>query len=167
RSNPLPLSRSRISLASIRNMTRMPLPPKDRSPLFRGTAAHGSAALGPGMDFTRTDCVQVSLLLTPWVLRSRGVRAASSQRRRSRAMAHPRSDIPGCAQAAASLYLGEVMHARLKPMAHRFTYQVLSLFIDLDRLDEADRLSPMFGVNRPAPFSFWESDHGPCDGSSL
>jgi len=82
-------------------------------------------------------------------------------------MAHPRSDIPGCAQAAASLYLGEVMHARLKPMAHRFTYQVLSLFIDLDRLDEADRLSPMFGVNRPAPFSFWESDHGPCDGSSL
>ena len=39
---------------------------------------------------------------------------------------------------AAALYLGEVMHARLKPMGHRFNYRVMSLLIDLDRLDAAD-----------------------------
>ena len=36
--------------------------------------------------------------------------------------------------AAATLYVGEVMHARLKPMGHRFSYRVMSLLIDLDRL---------------------------------
>ena len=40
---------------------------------------------------------------------------------------------------AAALYFGDVMHARLKPMGHRFSYRVMSLLIDLDRLDEADR----------------------------
>ena len=68
---------------------------------------------------------------------------------------------------AASLYLGEVMHARLKPMGHRFSYRVMSLLIDLDRLDAADRQSRLFAVNRPALYSFHEADHGERDGSSL
>ena len=45
------------------------------------------------------------------------------------------------ADAAAALYVGDVMHARLKPIGHRFSYRVMSLLIDLDRLDEADRQS--------------------------
>ena len=69
--------------------------------------------------------------------------------------------------AAATLYLGEVMHARLKPMGHRFNYRVMSLLIDLDRLDAADRQSRLFGVNRAALYSFNEADHGDRDGSSL
>jgi hypothetical protein len=69
--------------------------------------------------------------------------------------------------APAALYLGEVMHARLKPIGHRFAYRVMSLLIDLDRLDEADRLTPLFGVNRAALYSFREADHGPRDSSSL
>src|SRR6478672_7758814 len=69
--------------------------------------------------------------------------------------------------APAALYLGEVMHARLKPMGHRFSYRVMSLLIDLDRLAEADRLSPLFAVNRAALYSFHEADHGERDGSSL
>jgi len=69
--------------------------------------------------------------------------------------------------AAAALYFGEVMHARLKPIGHRFSYRVMSLLIDLDRLDEADRLSPLFGVDRAALYSFRQSDHGPRDGSAL
>lgn len=69
--------------------------------------------------------------------------------------------------AAASLYFGEVMHARLKPMGHRFSYRVMSLLIDLDRLDAADRQSRLFGVNRAALYSFNERDHGDRDGSSL
>jgi DUF1365 family protein len=68
---------------------------------------------------------------------------------------------------AAALYFGEVMHARLKPMGHRFNYRVMSLLIDLDRLDEADRQSALFGVNRAALYSFHEADHGARDGSSL
>jgi DUF1365 family protein len=71
------------------------------------------------------------------------------------------------ADAAAALYFGDVMHARLKPMGHRFSYRVMSLLIDLDRLDEADRQSPLFGVNRAALYSFHEADHGERDGSSL
>ena len=69
--------------------------------------------------------------------------------------------------AAASLYVGEVMHARLKPMGHRFSYRVMSLLIDLDRLDVADRQSPLFGVNRAALYSFREADHGDRNGSPL
>jgi len=68
---------------------------------------------------------------------------------------------------AAALYVGEVMHARLKPIGHRFSYRVMSLLIDLDRLDEADRQSPLFGVNRDSLYSFKEADHGERDGSPL
>lgn len=68
---------------------------------------------------------------------------------------------------AAVLYFGDVMHARLKPIGHRFSYRVMSLLIDLDRLDAAGRRSALFGVNRAALYSFHESDHGPRDGSSL
>jgi DUF1365 family protein len=67
----------------------------------------------------------------------------------------------------AALYFGEVMHARLKPKRHRFSYRVMSLLIDLDRLSEADRMSRLFAVNRAGLYGFHEKDHGPRDGSSL
>ncbi|MGO3927376.1 DUF1365 domain-containing protein [Rhodopseudomonas pseudopalustris] len=69
--------------------------------------------------------------------------------------------------AAAALYFGDVMHARLKPVGHRFNYRVMSLLIDLDRLSEADRITPLFGVNRRAMYSFYEKDHGERDGAPL
>jgi len=68
---------------------------------------------------------------------------------------------------AAALYFGKVMHARLKPIGHRFSYRVMNLLIDLDRLDTADCQSPLFGVNRAALYSFNEADHGDRDGSRL
>jgi DUF1365 family protein len=68
---------------------------------------------------------------------------------------------------AAMLYRGDVMHARLRPMSHRFVYRVLNLLIDLDRLDEAGRQSRLFSVNRRGLYSFHERDHGPRDGTSL
>jgi len=77
------------------------------------------------------------------------------------------TETPDDAAAAASLYVGEVMHARLKPMGHRFSYRVMSLLIDLDRLEAADRQSSLFGVNRAALYSFREADHGNRDGSPL
>jgi DUF1365 family protein len=68
---------------------------------------------------------------------------------------------------AAALYFGEVMHARLKPIGHRFSYRVMSLLIDLDRLEQADRQCRLFGVNRTTLYSFHEADHGERDGSPL
>jgi DUF1365 family protein len=67
----------------------------------------------------------------------------------------------------AALYDGQVMHARMKPKAHRFTYSVYSLLIDLDRLDDAANASFAFSVGRLNLLSFYESDHGPGDGSAL
>jgi DUF1365 family protein len=73
----------------------------------------------------------------------------------------------GTDDAAAALYFGDVMHARLKPIGHRFSYRVMSLLVDLDRLDAADRQSRLFGVNRAALYGFNEADHGERDGSPL
>lgn len=63
---------------------------------------------------------------------------------------------------AAWLYPGDVMHARMKPKPHRFAYKVFCLLIDLDRLDAAHTMSPLFSVGRFNLLSFNESDHGPC-----
>lgn len=62
-------------------------------------------------------------------------------------------------EVAACLYEGTVMHQRLKPFGHRFSYRVFSLMIDLDRLEEADRLSRLFSVNRFNWVAFHERDH--------
>ncbi len=63
-------------------------------------------------------------------------------------------------EAAATLYVGPVMHARLKPKPHRFTYDVFSLLLDLDQLEEANRMSRLFSIGRFNLVSFRESDHG-------
>jgi hypothetical protein len=63
-------------------------------------------------------------------------------------------------QSAAALYPGPVMHARMKPKAHRFTYRVYNILIDIDRLAEADRLSRFFSVGRFNLLSFRPEDHG-------
>lgn len=68
---------------------------------------------------------------------------------------------------AANLYIGDVMHARMKPVAHRFTYRVFSMLLDADRFDEAHRLSPFFSIGRFNLVAFNPADHGPRDGSSL
>lgn len=60
---------------------------------------------------------------------------------------------------AACLFDGTVMHQRLKPFGHRFSYGVSSVMIDLGRLAEAAKLSPLFSVNRFNWVSFHEKDH--------
>jgi hypothetical protein len=60
-----------------------------------------------------------------------------------------------------SLVPGTVMHARMKPKTHRFTYRVFNLLIDLDRLPEAGRASRLFRIGPGLSLaSFRESDHG-------
>jgi DUF1365 family protein len=68
---------------------------------------------------------------------------------------------------AACLYAGTVMHQRLKPFGHRFSYRVFSLMVDLDRLEEAGRLTPLFSVNRFNWISFREKDHLDAGGETL
>ena len=36
------------------------------------------------------------------------------------------------------IYVGKVIHTRFKPKKHHFKYNVFSLLIDLDELDELD-----------------------------
>lgn len=68
---------------------------------------------------------------------------------------------------AVAFYDSKVFHARLRPHAHRFSYSVLSLVIDLDRLREADAMSRLFSIGRFNLLSLSPRDHGPCDGSDL
>lgn len=68
---------------------------------------------------------------------------------------------------AAALYIGTVMHQRMKPVSRRFAYRVFSVLLDLDRLPEASRASALFSINRLNLLSFHEKDHGPRDGSDL
>ena len=65
------------------------------------------------------------------------------------------------------LYFGKVMHARLKPVHHRFTYSMVSMLIDLDRLEAAGKRTWLFSVNRRNLVAFHEKHHGPRDGTCL
>jgi DUF1365 family protein len=69
--------------------------------------------------------------------------------------------------AAGTVYLGQVMHARLKPFGHRFVYSVFSILVDIDRLDDLARSTPLLGVNRAGPASFHERDHVERPGETL
>ncbi|MFM0504270.1 DUF1365 domain-containing protein [Paraburkholderia caffeinilytica] len=66
---------------------------------------------------------------------------------------------------AAWLLTGQVMHERLRPKHHRFTYPVFCVRCDLDRLASLD--NRWFGVDRWRPLSLQQRDHGPRDGSDL
>ncbi|GAB4576852.1 MAG: DUF1365 domain-containing protein [Roseibium sp.] len=68
---------------------------------------------------------------------------------------------------AGALYCGPVMHHRMKPREHRFSYSVFSVLLDLDRLGDAAGQSRLFSVNRFNLLSFHEKDHGPRTGTSL
>jgi uncharacterized protein len=68
---------------------------------------------------------------------------------------------------ASGIYECRVTHRRFFPVSHRFTYGVWYLLADLDELPALDRTMPGFGYERPAPVSFYASDHGPRDGSDL
>lgn len=61
-----------------------------------------------------------------------------------------------------ALYFGRVAHARLRPVAHHFSYRVFSMLLDLDRLDALDKRLKLFSRGRFNLFSFYDRDHG-CD----
>ncbi len=67
----------------------------------------------------------------------------------------------------ASLYEGTVVHVRLRPRAHRLSYRVFSLLVDVDRIDEAFAGCRLISHNRFNLFSLHDRDHGAGDGTPL
>ena len=67
------------------------------------------------------------------------------------------------------LLTGKVMHERLQPQHHRFTYPVFLVRLDIDEIEnETFPLNnAIFAVNKWRPLSLRVSDYGPRDGSSL
>lgn len=66
-----------------------------------------------------------------------------------------------------ALYVGRVMHARLRPFGHRFSYRVFQLYLDIDQIAAAVRGLRLLSYNRPGALSFYDKDHGPRTGEAL
>ncbi len=66
-----------------------------------------------------------------------------------------------------ALYVGDVMHARLKPVGHRFAYRVYSMLVDLDQMADAPGMAPLFAFDRFAPLSVPARAPGPAHASPL
>ncbi len=62
-----------------------------------------------------------------------------------------------------ALYVGRVMHRRLRPKLHQLDYRIFSLLIDLDEVDSLDQRLRLFSRGRFNLLSFRDKDYG--DGS--
>ncbi len=63
------------------------------------------------------------------------------------------------------IYTGRVVHKRLRPKEHALSYGVFSLLLDLEQIDGTANASRLFSRNRFNILSFYDSDHGPGDGT--
>ena len=63
------------------------------------------------------------------------------------------------------LFIGNVMHRRLRPVVNAFVYPVFYIQLPLRNLECA--ICPFFAIDRSNLLSFWQKDHGPRDGSPL
>jgi DUF1365 family protein len=59
------------------------------------------------------------------------------------------------------LYECDVMHARLEPRAHRFSYRIFLFALDLDEVPDLARRLRFFSLGRPNLYSFREGDYLP------
>lgn len=68
--------------------------------------------------------------------------------------------------AGLQIAFGEVRHTRLSPVVHAFNYPAFFIRVPIHRLGQVRSGTRLFGLNRAAPLSFYESDHGdgrtPC-----
>lgn len=70
-------------------------------------------------------------------------------------------------QQASALYVGTVMHQRLRPRRHRLAYRVYNLLIDIDELPTLAARLRLFSLGRFNLFSFYPGDHGDGSGTPL
>lgn len=59
-----------------------------------------------------------------------------------------------------SIYIGLVMHRRLRPRRHHFRYRAFWLLLNLDEIEALSNRMTWFSYNRPNLFSFYDRDHG-------
>ena len=63
-----------------------------------------------------------------------------------------------------ALYVGAVMHQRLRPARHRLRYRMFSLLVDLDELPALARRLRLFSLDRFNLFSLHQRDYGDVAG---
>lgn len=66
-----------------------------------------------------------------------------------------------------ALYVGSVVHRRLRPKSHRLRYRVFSILLDLDELPGLERALRFFSIGRFGLFSFCPKDHLSGTGEDL
>ena len=59
-----------------------------------------------------------------------------------------------------ALYLGSVIHRRLRPKRHYLRYSAFWMLLDLDEIGELDRRLRLFSRGRFNAMSFFDTDHG-------
>jgi uncharacterized protein len=67
-------------------------------------------------------------------------------------------------RSTSALYVGTVMHRRLRPRRHEFRYRAFWLLLDLDELAGLSSHLRLFSHNHSNLFSLYDTDHG--DGTS-
>ena len=60
---------------------------------------------------------------------------------------------------SSKLYKCQVMHNRLTPKRHRFTYNIFMFWLDIDKLDETSDQLKLFSRNKTNIFNFRDDDH--------
>lgn len=68
---------------------------------------------------------------------------------------------------AGALYPGTVVHKRLTPRRHAFSYRVFALLADVDAIDDLDRRLRFFSRNRFNLISLWDRDMGRPGGGTI
>jgi DUF1365 family protein len=66
-----------------------------------------------------------------------------------------------------ALYVGAVIHRRLRPRPHRLRIRVFWMLFDLDEIDALPRRLRLFSHNRFNALSFHDADHGDGSGRPL
>ena len=66
-----------------------------------------------------------------------------------------------------AIYVGSVVHERLRPKRHRLSYRVFSMLLDLSELDRLGAEFRLFSRGRFNLFSFHDRDHGDRSGGEI
>lgn len=66
-----------------------------------------------------------------------------------------------------ALYVGSVIHRRLRPRPHRLRYRVFWMLLDLDEIEGLEARLRLFSSNRFNLVSFHDRDHGDGSGRPL
>lgn len=69
--------------------------------------------------------------------------------------------------ARSCVYVGTVVHKRLEPRRHAFSYRVFALCLDLDEIAELSRSLRLFSRGRFNLLSFHDADHGDRSGADI